>query len=204
MARSSATFILMRLNSRSAKLASRPQSVDGRGQSLVAGGPALSRAAATGILVANAGLALVFGMLVYMSDRPPSHAALVPMALTLGAGSLFGTVGYWLPSFVHPFSFSLLSAALCSPTSAPAYRACAAWWVVNVVFEVGQHPQIGQFVVENLHATFGTGWLAARLVSNYLLRGTFDVGDLIAVTLGSLAAAMVLYVTHRWEVSRAS
>jgi glycopeptide antibiotics resistance protein len=41
-------------------------------------------------------------------------------------------------------------------------------------------------------------------VSNYLLRGTFDVGDLIAATLGALAAALLLFVIHGWEVSRAN
>ena len=160
----------------------------------------LSRSAVTAILITSASLALVLGVMVYLSDRPPSHATLLPAMFALSTGSLFGVLGNWLPSFVHPFAFSLMSSALRAPAAAPAYGTCAAWWSVNVIFEVGQHPLVRPFVVERLHDTLGEGWLT-RPVSNYLLRGTFDVGDLIAATLGALTAVLLLYVIHRWEVS---
>jgi len=166
-------------------------------------GVAASHSAATAILTAIASLALALGVMVYLADRPPSHATLIPAMFALGTGSLFGALGNWLPSFVHPFAFSLMSSAFRAPAAAPAYGTCAAWWSVNLVFEVCQHPLIRPFVVERLQATLGNGW-PTRPVSNYLLRGTFDVGDLIAATLGALAAALLLFVIHRWEVSRAN
>ena len=165
-------------------------------------GAVLTRSPATAILIASAILALALGVMVYLSDRPPSHAALIPAMLALGTGSLFGALGNWLPSFVHPFAFSLISSTLRATAAAPAYGTCAAWWSVNIVFEVGQHPVLRPFVVERMQATLGDGWLT-RPVSNYLQRGTFDVGDLIAATLGALTAALLLFVIHRWEVSRA-
>lgn len=161
-----------------------------------------SRRAATAILMASASFALALGVLVYLSDRQPSHATLIPAMFAFGTGSLFGVLGHWLPSFVHPFAFSLISAAMRAPSSAHTYGICAAWWSVNLIFEVGQHPLIRSTVVDRLQATFGDG-LLTRPVSNYLLRGTFDVADLIAATLGALAAVLVLCVIHRWEVSHA-
>lgn len=183
------------------RLSSRLRAVDCPGPGTVAVGLAASRAG-TGILALTASLALVLGLLVYMVDRPPGQAAMMPAVLAFGTGSLFGALGNWLPSFAHPFSFSLFSAALCAPASAPACRACLAWWLVNVAFELGQHAQFREAVVGNLQLILDSGWLT-QLVSNYLQRGTFDVGDLIAATLGSLAAAAVLYFKHHREVSNA-
>ena len=34
---------------------------------------------------------------------------LLPVWPRLGGGALFGPLGQWLPSFVHPFAFSLLT-----------------------------------------------------------------------------------------------
>lgn len=158
----------------------------------------LSHGAARAVLAATACLALAVGMLIYMTDRPPGHAALLPATFALGTGALFGAVGQWLPSFVHPFAFSLASAACAAPTSRPAYGACAAWWLVNLAFEAAQHQGLRPFVVRSWHAVAGHS-APTRLLSNYLERGTFDIGDVVAATLGALAAALVLRLVHRME-----
>ena len=88
------------------------------------------------LLAALACLALAMGVLVYLADREPSHAALIPSVQVLAASHLFGTLGQWLPSFVHPFAFSLLAAAALPPRMARRYGACAAWCAVNVLFEI--------------------------------------------------------------------
>jgi hypothetical protein len=71
---------------------------------------------------------------------------------------------------------------------------------VNVAFEVAQHPAISGAVARAAEGVFGRPW-PARLLSNYVLRGTFDVGDLIAATAGAAAAAAVLCLVHRREVN---
>jgi hypothetical protein len=146
--------------------------------------------------LAAAGAALALGLLVYLADRPAGHAMLLPAALALGTGPLFGIVGQWLPSFVHPFAFSLASAAARAPAAGPAYGACAGWWAVNVVFEAAQHPRIRPAAIEAVAGLFGGGWPTRPLV-DYLRQGTLDPGDLIAATLGALAAAALLRVVHR-------
>ena len=143
-------------------------------------------------------LALAVGMLVYMTDRDAVHAMLFPSIASLDTGPIFGALGPWLPSFVHPFAFSLLTAAALQRAASPAYGACAAWWAVNIAFELGQRPQISGGLTQLLHGAFGPTTLT-RALSNYFVRGTFDVGDIVATTAGALAAAGLLYLVHRPE-----
>ncbi len=156
------------------------------------------QSAAPALLVAIGCFALAVGMLVYMTDRDAARAMLFPSIASLDTGPVFGALGPCLPSFVHPFAFSLLAAALRAPGSGPGYGACAAWWAVNVAFEVGQVPRVASQIADGLQGAGIEGPLT-RPLTDYLLRGSFDVGDLIAATLGALAAAAVLHVVHRWE-----
>ena len=140
-------------------------------------------------------LALALGVVVYLTDRDSSHAVLIPNVDTLSGRHLFGAVGGWLPSFVHPFAFSLFTAAVLQPALRPAYWACAVWGCVNVAFELGQHPLVSAPLAETLQAVFG-GLPPAHWLASYFVRGTFDVGDLAAAVSGSLAAALALRWMH--------
>jgi hypothetical protein len=155
------------------------------------------------MLVAVASLSLAAGMLVYATDRDSTHAMLFPAFVTLATGPVFGVVGPWLPSFVHPFAFSLLTAATGRRSTFPAYSACAAWWAVNMVFEFAQHPQFSGRFAESVNVLLGQTWLS-RTVSNYALRGSFHVDDLVAATAGALAAAGVMALVHRLEIRHES
>jgi len=127
------------------------------------------------VLVSVACSALATGVIVYVADRASTPPALIAPFVLGGVGPLFGAAGQWLPSFVHPFAFALLTAATRPRDASPACDACLAWWAVNVIFETGQHPQLR------------------------LLRGTFDVGDILAATLGAIAAAVVIRLVRRLE-----
>jgi hypothetical protein len=149
-------------------------------------------------------LALALGLLVYLTDRDPASAALIPSVAALAGLQLFGAFGPWLPSLVHPFAFSLFTAAALPPGSAWRYHACVFWGVVNLAFEFGQHPQFSAPLAKALQAHFGAS-STARMVSNYLLRGTFDLGDIAAAVLGAVAAAVVLRLLQPlWESDHAS
>jgi len=131
------------------------------------------------LLVAIGCAALSAGVLVYLTDR---HGA--------RPGPAFGPVGQWLPSGVHALAFSLFTAAALGRGAARRRGACAAWCAINLAFEFGQH------------AAFKPHWAAAQAVAGdwpitgsvlrYLLAGTFDVGDLLAIVLGALAAGLLL------------
>jgi len=138
------------------------------------------------------GLALGVGALVYWTDRDPNKASLIPAVAMLAGLHLFGTLGGWLPSFVHPLAFSLFSAALMATRARSEYGACAFWFALNAAFEIGQHPQVRRPLADALRHGFGEGPVA-RAFENYFLRGTFDLGDLVAAALGAALAAAVLH-----------
>ena len=160
------------------------------------------RVGSVAVLVGIGGFALLLGVLVYVTDRDPAHAMLLPRIAALDTGALFGVIGSSLPSFIHPFAFSLFTAAALKRAASPAYGACAAWWAVNLAFEAGQHEQLSGRLAEWLQFVFGPTWLT-RALSNYFLRGTFDLGDIAAVTAGALAAAGVLALVHHQETRHA-
>jgi hypothetical protein len=141
--------------------------------------------------------ALLLGVLVYLTDRDTSRTLLIPGVPALAASHWFGTVGQWLPSAIHPFAFSLLSAAALPAPRSRAYGACLVWCVVNVVFEMGQHPLISAPLAQALDAAFGRGPIGGAL-ARYFVRGTFDVGDIVAAVAGALAAAAVVHFGPRF------
>jgi hypothetical protein len=149
-------------------------------------------------------LALSIGFVLYFTDRDPSRAALIPTIAAFARHNVFGVLGQWLPSFVHPFAFSLFTAAALGPSAASRYGACAVWCAVNVGFEVGQHEAFKSQWAEALRSG-GGDWVVTRSVLNFLLHGTFDGGDVFAAILGALAAASLLHlVDRRREIHHAS
>lgn len=146
-------------------------------------------------LVAVASGALLLGVLVYLIDRSGSSAAMIPRVDALAGRHVFGAIGQWLPSFVHPLAFSLLTAAAQPARAAPRYGVCIAWGAVNVGFEVGQHAAIREHLAGALYDVLGRT-PPVRWLASYFLHGTFDVGDMLAACLGALAAAAVLYLVR--------
>ena len=144
------------------------------------------------LLTVLASAALATGTLVYLLDRTPGHALLIPRVAVASGTPLFGPMGAWLPSFVHALAFALLTAAVLSAGSRWRYRACAAWGAVNVAFELGQH------------AALKASWLALTErgavpvpVARYFIHGTFDVADVVAAVAGAFAAAACLRCLDR-------
>lgn len=142
-------------------------------------------------LLAIGGLGLAIGVLVYVTDRAATHSLLIPPIGALSGRHWFGPIALWLPSFVHPFSFSLLTAAALAPRTTPRYEVCAVWCAINVAFEIGQHPVPARHLAGLGEAVLGDAPLA-RVLANYFVRGTFDPGDIAAALLGAVAAAGVM------------
>ena len=141
--------------------------------------------------------ALAIGVLVYLADRTGSRAVLVPEVAMLAGHPLFGVIGQWLPSFVHPLAFSLFMAAALKPGVAARVGACAFWSAANVAFEFGQHPALHAFWAGAMQGG-GRDGAVTRSVLNYFLLGTFDPFDVLAALLAAPAAVAILHlVDHR-------
>ena len=74
--------------------------------------------------IALALLALAIGSLVYFSDRNASASLLMPASALNTSRHWFGAWGQWLPSFVHPFAFSLFTASLLARASPWRQQPC--------------------------------------------------------------------------------
>ena len=142
-------------------------------------------------LLALAGLALLLGVAVYGLDRPPGSAWFLPAAWSLaGSARPLGVIAGQLPEFLHVFAFSLLTAALLPETRRAAWSACATWWLIDSLFELGQHPKLAPLL-----ATATGGLRGIPLLEHtpgYFTHGVFDPLDLLAIATGALAAALCI------------
>jgi len=79
-----------------------------------------------------------------MLSIAPGSAWFLPAIWSLaGSAHPFGVVRGQLPEFLHVFAFSLLTAAALRVTSCAAWASCAAWRLIDSLFELGQHPTPG-------------------------------------------------------------
>ena len=142
-------------------------------------------------------LSLSLGSLVYFYDRSPFHTYFLSQLNVIfytfnGPQKVFGPIGNNLPSFIHPFSFSLITAGFLSTNKSYFIPICAFWFLVNCAFELGQ--KYGSLVLQIL-----PDWLSYSTVFKisviYFSGGTFDVRDIAAICLGSIIGYSVLIYT---------
>jgi hypothetical protein len=132
---------------------------------------------------------LLLGSLVYLLVRAEPvwfvplawHRPLaLPHWLCVMAGSL--------PAAVHVVALSLATAALLRPRSAGVALAIGcAWALINIVFELGQHPDLSPRLVAALPARLEGIWLLDTL-RRYFTEGSFDFLDIFAAVAGAVGA----------------
>jgi hypothetical protein len=147
-------------------------------------------------------LAMVAGLLVYAIDRPVPQTYLLPSVLAYSDSprNIFGAAGASLPSFLHVFAFSLLTAAVVTLRTARAAAIVAgAWCGTDLLFEFGQHPALAPVIDASLPSWFASVPMLEN-VGPYLLRGSFDPVDLAA----TLAGAALAFLTITRELAQRS
>ena len=147
------------------------------------------------VLIAAAALAL--GAFVYVLDRPAGSASLLPSIFSL-AGTLpraFGEAGGHLPEFVHVYALILLTAAV-SPWPRSLPLACAGWFAIDSLFELGQHPSLAPRIASSLPDWFRHAPVLDH-AAGYFLRGTFDPWDLASIALGAAGACLTVAWVRR-------
>ncbi|MBV2090838.1 MAG: hypothetical protein KUF72_08105 [Candidatus Thiodiazotropha sp. (ex Ctena orbiculata)] len=142
-----------------------------------------NRTSRSEILIAFALCSLLLGLFYYWLLRVPDSAFLlsvIPENRSIVVdSSLAASVG-WLPTFLHVFSFSILTVLVLGDRA--TNFSCALWAIVNAGFEVGQAlpddriVRLPEFL--NLH--------------QYLVSGTFSYLDLMACLLGAVVAWLLL------------
>jgi multisubunit Na+/H+ antiporter MnhC subunit len=143
---------------------------------------------------------LLFGMLVYLIDRPPEQTYFLNNYFKLSLHNylppLFGNFASNLPAFVHVFSFILITSGLVARKKQDYIIICVGWSVIDSTFELGQRFDAGI-------STIIPAWFAnvpfLENTRNYFVQGTFDVIDLTAIAIGTALAFITLQITFNRE-----
>ena len=140
--------------------------------------------------------ALFLGTLVYFVDRPP-NLIFVPSDISLfhHTPKVFGVIGHSLPTFAHVFAFSLLLGTVLGDTKKTRIIVCLGWFTVDSLFELGQHPQVSELLL-NLIPQWCEKIPLLYKTDSYFLYGTFDPLDMLSIALGALAAYAVFHLTY--------
>jgi hypothetical protein len=107
---------------------------------------------------------------------------------------LLGRVTGSFPSFMHPFSFSLIGMGLISQTRRSRILVCSIFLILNLFFEMGQR-------YKEIVADVTPDWVGTLPVlmnmKQYFLKGTFAISDVVAACLGSATALMVTEIMSK-------
>ena len=149
------------------------------------------------ILIGATGLLL--GTLVYLVDRPPHHTyfiykSSINISLFNILPNLFGPIGNNLPTFIHVFSFTLITAGLISCQKRGYIIICISWSVVDCFFELGQK-------FKSSAVSIIPDWFTVipflENTENFFFKGTFDCFDIGFICLGAIMAYLVLLTTTK-------
>lgn len=142
--------------------------------------------------------ALGVGVLVYMLDRQAEFVYFLPGWLSLNSmtGSFFGSIGNYLPTFIHVYAFILLTVVVAVPSITKLIPVCLVWFTLDSLFEVAQLHPIAQWIGRHTPGWF-SGIPFLENTADYFLMGTFDALDLLSIATGTLAAYLTVALTIR-------
>jgi hypothetical protein len=137
--------------------------------------------------------ALLLGTLVYLLDRNPGSVYFIPswLSLSINAKSIFGGIGNYIPTFVHPFAFVLLTTAFVEAKKQNILLICLTWLAIDGLFEFAQIKDVAQWLVTFVPAFNNIPIL--ENTRNYFAHGTFDILDIASIVLGILTAYFFVY-----------
>ncbi len=142
---------------------------------------------------------LLIGSLVYFIDRPPEYTYFIYRFHFLSSlhdrfPDLFGSLGNYLPDFIHPLSFILITAGIICRTKRGYLTACSIWCLTDCIFELGQ--KYSSLFIKVIPDSFSElPFLEA--FENYFKKGTFDIWDIAAVFAGTATAYFILVLTMK-------
>jgi len=146
---------------------------------------------------------LLVGALVYLIDRPPDQTYFIyKIGMNINLFGLlpivFGPIGNFLPSFIHVFSFILITAGLIARGKRDYLIICLSWFIIDCAFELGQ-----KFILwpSRIIPDWFVGIPFLENTKNYFMQGTFDWVDLVAIVIGSITAYLILLATMERRIS---
>lgn len=140
---------------------------------------------------------LLAGTAEYIFNRPPGSAAFLnPFHTTVlslqGKIIPFGKLGFLAPDFFHPLAFALLCMALVPDSFKNRVAICLAWLGIDASLELAQ--KFGPTLAGYLPRWVDTIPVLENLPS-YLISGTFDILDILAISCGAATALLIGQLT---------
>ncbi len=128
---------------------------------------------------------LVIGSLIYVLCRPAESTILFG-AFAVGGQlpEVVGPIANSFPTVAHAFSLSVITALWLGMTKRGRIAACLLWLGIDGVFEIGQHAAIAARIAALIPDRLD-------LIGAFFSTGTFDVGDLISIGIGTAAAYVI-------------
>ena len=143
-------------------------------------------------------LFLLAGTIEYLVSRPIGSAYFLAKFPALQsffhqAPNVYGKLGVVAPEFFHALGFCLISMAFFSTRKAKI-SICILWFSIDSVFELAQ--KYGTHLAGYIPKWFESVPILENL-RDYLVNGTFDSYDLLAIGLGSLTAFLIGQLLHK-------
>jgi hypothetical protein len=142
----------------------------------------------------------LIGSLVYFTDRLPLNEVWLTQRLNLYNFDfqIFGKLGYYLPSFVHVLSFTLITAGIIAEKNKSYFILSLLWCLIGLIFELIQSDYFVENLLQFTHNNSRMSGINKWLIT-YSLRGTFDLIDVIAIFSGSICAYYLLILTKSFR-----
>ena len=142
--------------------------------------------------------ALCVGVLLYAVDRQHDHVYFLPAWIPANNSSsgVFGTLGNYLPTFIHVYAFILLTVAVVAPAANKIIPICLAWLSLDSLFEVAQIDPLARWIAQHAPAWF-SGIPFLENTAGYFMFGTFDWLDLLSIVAGTIAAYITIHISAR-------
>lgn len=141
-------------------------------------------------------LMLVFGALIYMTERSPADIYFTRLLRIdkelFGPGfKLSGSLGNALPAFFHVLGLSLITAAFTSGSRKQCLLICLGWFMINAVMETGQKYKD---IAIQLTPDFFDRLPFLEATRTYFLNGAFDPVDIAAAGRGAFLAFLLMHL----------
>lgn len=142
-------------------------------------------------------ISLIIGFIFYFSFRANTSSYFQIKLKTLDVlfghyPRLFHNVGGALPSFIHPFAFSLIAMGLISGDKKSRGLICILFFLINFFFELGQ--KYNGFIIKYIPYWFNKFFVLEN-IKIFFNKGIFSVYDLIAIMFGAIAAFLIGQIT---------
>ena len=132
-------------------------------------------------------LLLATGILVYALDRGGAVYFLHGWTAAPAKTSIFVPLGDHLPTFLHTLVFILITAAVLRPWRRLIPGICAAWLVIECLFEFGQMAPFDSRIAAAVPSWFESVPVL-QITADYFIHGTYDALDIVSIVLGAVIA----------------